>query len=174
MIIRDLIRTTVLKTNSVFPFNFLNRIPYHITLKTFTLIIGSYSEIKSIYLRHGMSKKNWVPAISDIDITVIIDGHLSFEEEFNLLKLLWDKFDRLKKIFPMLGEVDILNEKEIEKWSAFTIRGYETSKWKLLYGKEVIKSNYVNEANILAIDSLNFDNLFSIKKFPFGSFISPD
>lgn len=156
MSIRNLIRTTVLKTNSIFPFNFLNRIPYHIALKVFILIFSSYSEIKSIYLRHGMSKKNWVPAISDIDITVIIDGHLSFEEEFNLLKLLWDKFDRLKKIFPMLGEVDILNEKEIEKWSAFTIRGYETSKWKLLYGKEVIKSNYVNEANILAIDSLNF------------------
>src|SRR3989339_873692 len=156
MSIRNLIRTTVLKTNSIFPFNFLNRIPYHIALKVFILIFSSYSEIKSIYLRHGMSKKNWVPAISDIDITVIIDGHLSFEEEFNLLKLLWDKFDRLKKIFPMLGEVDILNEKEIEKWSGFTIRGYETSKWKLLYGKEVIKSSYVNETNILAIDSLNF------------------
>ena len=156
MTIKDLIRTVVLKTNSVFPFNFLNRIPYHITLKTFTLIIGSYSEIKSIYLRHGMSKKNWVPAISDIDITVIISGNLSFEKEFNLLKLLWNKFDRLKKVFLMLGEVDILNEREIEEWSRYTIRGYETSGWRLLYGKEVIKSNYANEDNVLAIDSLNF------------------
>lgn len=153
---RNLIRAAVLKTNSVFPFNILNKIPYYFALKIFVRVFSSPNEIRSIYLRHGMSRKKWVPGISDIDITLIIDEHLSHEDEFNILKLFWNKFDRLKKIFPMLGEVDILNEREIEEWSKYTVRGYETSKWILLYGKKIIKRNYVVEANLLTIDSLNF------------------
>ncbi len=57
-----------------------------------------------------MSRKNWIPAVSDIDLTVIIDGSLTELQEYNFLKSFWKKFERLKKIFPMIGEVDIMNE----------------------------------------------------------------
>ncbi len=153
---RDLIRIYVLKTNSVWPFIYLNKIPYHLAIKIFIHVFSSFKEIKNIYLRHGMAEKNWVPALSDIDLTVITDYNLSAEETYNFLKSFWTKFERLKKIFPMLGEVDILNENEIENWTRFGIRGFEARKWKLLYGKETVKSNYRVEPEILAIDSFNY------------------
>ncbi len=156
MNIRDLIRVFVLKTNSVWPFIYLNKIPYHFAVKTFIYSFSSFNEIKSIYLRHGMSKKNWVPAISDIDLTIIIDSNLMPEGSFNFLKSFWEKFERLKKYFPMLGEVDILDETEIESWTRFTIRGYEARNWKLLYGEETVKSSYKSDQNMIAVDSLNY------------------
>ena len=156
MNIKDLIRIVVLKTNSVWPFTFLNRIPYHLAVKTFIYIFSPFNEIKSIYLRHGMLKKNWVPAISDIDLTIIINSNLSTEHEYDFLKTFWKNFIKLKKIFPMLGEVDILDENEIESWSRFTIRGYEAWEWKLLSGKETVKSSYKADKDIVAIDSLNY------------------
>jgi len=156
MNIRDLIRISVLKTNSVWPFIYLNKLPYHFAVKTFIYFFSSFKEIKSIYLRHGMTKKNWVPAISDIDLTIIIDGNLLPEETYDFLKSFWEKFERLKKIFPVLGEVDILDESEIESWTRFTIRGYEARNWKLLYGEKTVKSNYKSDQNMISVDSLNY------------------
>ena len=103
-----------------------------------------------------MSRKNWVPAVSDIDLTVIIDGSLTELQEYNFLKSFWKKFERLKKIFPMIGEVDILNENQIDSWTKFTIRDYETREWKLLYGAKTVTSNYKVNRALLAVDSLNF------------------
>jgi len=103
-----------------------------------------------------MSKKNWVPAISDIDLTIIIDSNLMPEGSFNFLKSFWEKFERLKKIFPVLGEVDILDESEIESWTRFTIRGYEARNWKLLYGEKTVKSSYKSDQNMISVDSLNY------------------
>ena len=156
MNLKNFIRAIVLKTNSVFPFNYLNKIPYHLAVRNFIKIFSPFKEIKSIYLRHGMSRKNWVPAVSDIDLTVIIDSNLSEKQEYDFLKSFWMKFEKLKKIFPMIGEVDILNENEIGTWTKFTIRGYETREWKLLYGEKIVKSNYKVDKTLLAVDSLNF------------------
>jgi hypothetical protein len=153
---RDLTRVIVIKTNTLWPFIFLNRIPYQLALKTFIYIFSSHKEVNSIYLRHGMSKKNWVPAVSDIDLTVIINSNMSTEQEYAFLKVFWRKFKKLKKIFPMLGEVDILSENEIECWTRFTIRGYEAGNWKLLYGERNVKSNYKVDQNVLAVDSINY------------------
>jgi hypothetical protein len=156
MSVKDLTRFIIIKTNSLWPFTFLNRIPYYLALKTFIYIFSSFKEVKSIYLRHGMSKKNWVPAISDIDLTIIINSNLPTEQEYSFLTVFWRKFKRLKKIFPMLGEVDILRENEVESWTRFTIRGYEAGNWKLLYGKENIRSSYRADMNLHALDSMNY------------------
>jgi hypothetical protein len=143
------------KTNPYPPFSTLNKIPYYIAIKAFVQVCKRFPEIKSTYLRHGLTEGNWVPGLSDIDLTVIIDSKLTIDEEFSFLRSFWNSYDRLKGIFPMLGDVEILNDEFIQTWTKFNIRGYESGNWRLIHGMEVKKSNYVVQPARLAVDSLN-------------------
>ncbi len=156
MKITDIVRTSVLKTNHWWPFSQLNKTPYYIAIWAFVRLCKKFPQIKSAYLRHGIVEGNWVPAISDIDLTLIIDSKLTVEEEFSFLHYFWKNFETMKKLFPMLGEVEILNEDHIGSWTKFGIRGYESSSWRLVYGKETVKSNYMVYPGRLAMDYLNY------------------
>jgi len=155
MKVRDPIRVLVLKSNTFWPLYCLNKVPYELAIQVFIRAFKRFPEIKSIYLRHGMTESNWVPGLSDIDLTLIVDSNLTVEKEFFFLKCLWEKYERIRKFFPMLGEVDILNEKHIRTWTKFTIRGYESRNWKLVYGTEAVGANYAANPERLIIDSLN-------------------
>lgn len=132
---RDLLRTAVLRTNAVFPFSRLNRIPYRLALRSFVRLCRGFPEIKGIYLRHGMSRGDWVPGLSDIDLTVTFSPQLSLQDEFLFLLRFWAKLAKLRRWFPMLSDVVIVNEQHLPAWTRFGIRGLESSHWKVLYGK---------------------------------------
>lgn len=172
MKIKEIIRSTVIMTNSYWPFSYLNRIPYYFAIKVCILAFKQFNEIKSIYLRHGLTEENWVPGLSDIDLTVIINSKLTVEKEFSFLEKFWKNYARLKIIFPMLGEVEILNDENILSWTKFTIRGFESSCWKLLYGESLIKNNYVLNPKKLAIDSINY-GLWKYRRFFLRNFYKP-
>jgi len=155
MIWKDGVRLLVIKTNRYWPFSFLHRLPYYLAIKVFILVFRRFQEIESIYMRHGLIKSKWIPAISDIDLTVIIDGKLELDNEYHFLRMFWKRFVRLKRLFPMLGEIDILNSEHIESWTRFTIRGYEASGWKLIHGAPTARSNYIAEPQRISIDTLN-------------------
>ena len=106
-----------------------------------------------------------MPGLSDIDLTAIIDTGLNPEKEFSFLVSFWKTYERLKKVFPMLGHIDLLDEKLIKTWTRFSITGYESKYWKLIYGTETISDNYVAEPERLAIDS--FNHALKLYKFPF-------
>src|SRR4029079_1715464 len=116
----------------------LNKIPYSLAIKAFLQMAKKFPEIKSVYLRHGMLGKDWVPAISDVDLTLIIENGLKVEEEFAFLISFWSQFKRLKNVFPMLGEIDILHAKQFNAWVSVTIRGYEARNWVLLSGEHTL------------------------------------
>lgn len=156
MKIKDLIRTAVLRTNTRWPFSQLNKTPYYIAIRAFVGLCRKFPQIRSVYLRHGIVEGNWVPAISDIDITLIIDSKLSIDDEFSFLNRFWGNYEGMKKLFPMLGEVEILNEEHIRSWSKFGIQGYESNKWRLVCGKETVKSNYIPYPGRLARDYLDY------------------
>jgi hypothetical protein len=156
MKIKDLVRIVVIKTNPCWPFSSLNRLPYYLAIKSFVRLCKKFPEIKSVYLRHGLIQQNWVSGISDIDLTIVIDSKLTVEKEFYFLNSFWKNYDQLKKLFPMLGEIDILNEEHIGSWTKFGMQGYESSNWRLVYGTETVKSNYIVDPKRLAIDSLNY------------------
>ncbi len=155
MKIKNLVRIVVIKTNPYWPFSILNKLPYYAAIIVFIRVFKRFHEIKSIYLRHGLIKKNWIPALSDIDLTLIINSNLKLEEEYCFLKSFWRKFYLIKKLFPMLGEIDILNDEHIKSWTKLTIRGYDSRKWKLIYGVQTVKRNYIVNTNRLALDSFN-------------------
>ncbi|MGH7790867.1 MAG: hypothetical protein ACREOB_00995, partial [Thermodesulfobacteriota bacterium] len=156
MKVRDILRIAVLKTNSCWLFSSLNKMPYYLAIKVFVQMCKRFPEIKSVYLRHRLVEGSWTPALSDIDLAVITDSELSTDEEFYFLRSFWENCDRMKKLFPMLGEIEILNDKHIELWTKFGIEGYISGSWMLLYGKVTVKNNFFVSPKRLAIESLNY------------------
>jgi hypothetical protein len=77
MKVEDLVRILIVKTNPYLPFSTLNKMPYYIAIKAFVQLCKGFPEIKSIYLRHGVVEGNWVPGISDIDLTLVTDSKLT-------------------------------------------------------------------------------------------------
>jgi hypothetical protein len=152
---REIVRTAVTKTNPFWPFSILNKTPYYLAIKACVLMSKGFPEIKSLYLRHGLLREDWIPGVSDIDLTVVIDSKLNVEEEFAFLRSFWTSYNRLKKAFPMLSDINIVNDEHAGSLTQFTILGYESIDWRLLYGKDVIRSNYLKSLARLKTDSLN-------------------
>ena len=155
MNLRDFVRWTVSRTNPYWPFSSLNKIPYSLAIKSFIRMAEKFPEIKSVYLRHGLLRKDWVPAISDVDLTLIMERGMEPEQEFRFLGSFWTEFKRFKKVFPMLGEIDILREKECDSWVSVTIRGYEAKEWVLLSGKKTLPETRAWDPETLKLDSMD-------------------
>lgn len=163
MKIKDLIRIAVLKTNPWWPFSQLNKIPYHIAIRAFVGLCRKFPQVKSVYLRHRLVEGNWTPALSDIDLTLIIDSKLTAEEEFSFLYSFWKNFEGMKKLFPMLGEIEVLNDEHIGSWIKFGIEGYTSQNWILVNGIETVKSNFLVNPKRLTIESLNYALFFYLR-----------
>ncbi|MEI7998902.1 MAG: hypothetical protein WCH62_05295 [Candidatus Omnitrophota bacterium] len=127
-----------IKLQSFLFLDYLGRFYYRIGLKIFVYVLKYSLDIKSIYVRHSFAKDAWIPWISDIDLTVVID-QMSSEIEIKFLK----KFTLIHKIlkipFPFIEHVDIFNQEELKLNFLYDdplLNGY-VSDWKLLKGNEV-------------------------------------
>lgn len=161
---KDFIRSVVLKTNDVWPFSSLNRLPYYACIRAFLQISKDFPRIQRVYLRHGLLDSDWVPGISDIDLTVLFEPGKSAEEEFTFATAFWRRVEHLKRFFPMLGEIDLIDSKQISSWTRFTIRGKESTSWKLLQGSGTLQvndtetpaGNFINSFNHALLYYFNF------------------
>lgn len=131
---RDLVRTLVLKTNPYWPFTRCNHWPYAGALYAFVRAVRTRPEIQSIYLRL-QPQRAWIPGLSDIDLTLVLQGGMSLEREYDTLQSFWKTFVRLKRVFPMLGEVEILDEGEVSTWLTWTISDPQGPAWTVLHGR---------------------------------------
>jgi len=154
----ELLRITVVKTSGFWPFSYINKIPYFIAIRLFVFINRKSQMIKGIYIRHGLTEDDWVPGLSDIDITVILRENQDIDKEYLFLTSFWNRYKIFKKLFPMMGEVSILNEQMFKSWQKFTIRGYEYKNWRLVYGENENLISHSNKFNseYVEIDSINF------------------
>jgi hypothetical protein len=133
--VQDLLRTVVVRTNPVFPFRYLNRGPYWLAIHAFVRLCRRFPEIRGAYLRHGMAQGDWVPGLSDIDLTVTFAGGLPIEEELGFLMRFRTAHAELRPMFPMLTHVAVLNEEHLDAWTRFGIGGQEARQWKVLLGE---------------------------------------
>jgi len=154
--IRDALRTAVLATNPYWPFSIVNKYPYYLAIERFTRLCARQLPIKSIYLRSGMVERAWVPALSDIDFMVVIDSGTGNDDEFAQLQNFWRRFASLKKLFPMIGEVEILNNGVIHSWTQFGFTGHMASKWRLLKGTAAIPQNSAADSRRFSRDCLHY------------------
>lgn len=150
------LRKFVLRTNSVWPFSRLNRIPYNVAIKYIRALPKKFTSIKAIYLRHSMADGTWVPGRSDIDLTIITNPIPDASAEFAFLKSFWTDYQRLQTFFPMLGEIDILNDKLFLPWMRLGIRGYESKDWVLLYGDPVLAPARMSNSEQIAEEAFNY------------------
>ena len=63
----ELIRIAVIRSSTLWPFSYINKIPYYLAIRLFIIINKNNKLIKGIYLRHGLTEANWIPGLSDID-----------------------------------------------------------------------------------------------------------
>jgi hypothetical protein len=129
---RDLLRTAVLATNPYWPFTRLNRWPYDAALSILVRTARKRREISNLYIRMN-SAQPWIPGLSDIDLTVLLRSGLAADDEYGVLESFWRTCARLQ-VFPLLGEVQILDEAELGSWLAWTGADPHGPSWRLLYG----------------------------------------
>jgi len=163
---RDLIRKLVLKTNAYRPFSRLNKFPYDLAVDAFRYLCGQFPVITSVYLRGSLAEREWVPALSDIDLTIVIDDGLSLDEEYAFLQSFWTAHKRLKRLFPMLGEIEIFNRSELRVFRKFGILGYKSDTWQRIYGKEVRNFEDVRpDLTTRYVDPINYALQFYLEPF---------
>ena len=163
---RDLIRQFVLKTNSYRPFSSLNKFPYELAVKAFRYLCGQFPAITSVYLRGSLAEREWVPALSDIDLTIVIDDALRLDEEYAFLHSFWKAHKRLKRLFPMLGEIEIFNVSELRIVRKFGTLGYKSDTWQRIYGKEVRNFEDVRpDLTTRYVDPINYALQFYLEPF---------
>lgn len=131
---RDDLQSLVLRTNRWFPFRYTNRWPYALALKSMVCLVSAHPQVRSLYLRHGLTSARWIPGLSDIDLSVIVESDLPPQREFDLIDSLRRDYDRLGKWFPMLGELEILSEDDLNPWLRATSEAPAPRAWTLLWG----------------------------------------
>ena len=154
--LKTLARTLVVATNPIPPFNRINRMPYAAALRQVTRLVARCPEVASLYLRHGLTRSDWEPGLSDIDLTVVLRAGLESREEFAFLHWIAEAYARLRRRFPMLGELDILIEPCCSAWTRCGQRGAEAGDWSLLCGRETIVPAYANSATGVLKDRLDY------------------
>ncbi len=130
----SLLREAVLRTNPFFPFSRLNREPYRLAIRAYLRLCRKFPEIRGVYIRHGMAGAGWVPGLSDIDLTVTFSPDLREADEFRFLTAFAEERAALRRWFPMLTDVVMLNEAHLPAWTRHGIRGQEARRWQALYG----------------------------------------
>jgi hypothetical protein len=158
---RDLVRHLVVGTNPYWPFSALNKVPYRVALAAMARRMKNRGDVRGLYLRNGLLGGDWVPGISDIDLTLVTgDIDAQPEHAYRTVRWIWAQYDILKRTFPMLGELDILTPKTLPAWSRFAVTGYETRFWKPLVGDRVTSLGYDDAPLRLQFDALNHAVLF--------------
>ena len=130
-----ILRSLALRTNPYWPFRHVNRLPYAAALRAFAGAFRARTELSSIYVRHGLAGGGWVPGLSDIDLTLILRTGLPADLEYGFLVDFWRQYSRLKTVFPMLGEVEILDEDEFPCWLSSSSYSLVPRRWRLLHGE---------------------------------------
>ncbi len=156
---RDLIQRGLLATNPHWPFSVINRAPYRLALAVVGHRFGRLRGVSGVHLRNGLTRPDWVPGLSDIDLTVVIDD-VGAAGDAALTRAIWTEYGRLKRAFPMLGELAILPRRALGAWSRFGITGHEVGTWIALVGPRVGALDYHANPLRVRVDAANHALLF--------------
>ncbi len=118
------------------------RVPYYVAVRALGWMLKKYPLMLSAYARNSFALGSWTPGRSDIDLTLILRADESLQSEFITLNRFWNAYASLQRWFPMLGEVEILNQAHFEAWMQFSITGFEARHWICIYGTDVDRSGY--------------------------------
>ena len=147
-------RRLMVATNPYWPFSVLNPLPYRLAVNRFAGLCRREPVVRSSHLRHSLTRANWLPGSSDIDVTVLTGEGLSAAQEYAMLAAFWRRVGRLQRVLPMLKDVAVLPQHYLPSWSRFSIVGHEVCGWQLLTGASPAASAYLVTPERLEMDSL--------------------
>ncbi|MBN2406167.1 MAG: right-handed parallel beta-helix repeat-containing protein [Elusimicrobia bacterium] len=145
----------VLKTKNLIGFKQAYKSIYQIGKYIAESFFQKLGGIEAIYLRRGMSGKDWMPGASDIDYFFVIED-CDMEKEIGIILSIKDEYRKLKRIFPFLGEIQMGTRKELANYMRYgDIRAWESgNNWRLLYGSDLREGDYAFNATKFKIDIL--------------------
>ncbi len=109
---------------------------YSPIIKLIGEFVGNLKNVKGIYVRGSLSRGDGIPGRSDIDLTILIEEIENGKEEAELLYQLYWRYKFLKRIFPLMGEWEIFDEKELYSFHLKkTDRSYLVRYWGKIKGK---------------------------------------
>ncbi|MBN1823131.1 MAG: hypothetical protein JW803_02300, partial [Endomicrobiales bacterium] len=139
--IKYVIREGVVKLGKYRIANTIFKIYYYLAIFCAKVVLARLKRVKAVYLRRGMAtNKDWIPGISDIDIMIVIDN-MAPKDENIFLKRLTSFCGALKSVFPVLGEMQVMNFRECGNYfSGGDIRTCKKiDSWLLVAGKDVCR-----------------------------------
>ncbi len=105
----------VLRTGGVFPLRPLFRLYYRLAAGLFIRATRArFPAVSDIFVRRGQTEEGWVPGASDVDLGVIARLP-SAAEDAAFVKAFWAHYARWKRLFPILGEAQIVAEDEASR-----------------------------------------------------------
>jgi hypothetical protein len=85
--------------------------------------------IAGIYARNSYALGTWEVGRSDIDLTVVwLQPSQEIIDRFHL------DYSKLQKRFPMLGEIEMIDDRHLAAWTRHGIPGLHSRDWKILAG----------------------------------------
>jgi hypothetical protein len=97
----------------------------------------------AVYARNSYALNTWIPGRSDIDLTVIWrEATRKQVDDFH------GRYERLRKRFPMLGEVEMLDADHLEAWTSQAVTGLESRHWIKLSGDHHFVCRYAGDERL--------------------------
>ena len=142
-VLQDCARKFVLATNGWPVFRSAYRGAYRLAAHQVGRLALSHAGIAALYARNSYATGLWSPGRSDIDLTVVWRAPSHREiARFNR------DYASLRRRFPMLGEVEMIDTRHIEAWTAYGFTGLQSRHWLKLCGDHDFESRYEGDESI--------------------------
>jgi len=141
--VRKLMRQFVRTSNDWPVVNAAYRSVYRAAAEAAGRLANESRAIAGIYARNSYALGTWVPGVSDIDLTIILRQPTS-----KVIAEIHLRYDRLRGRFPMLGEVEMLDESHVSAWTSHAVTGLESKRWLKLAGEHRLQSDYSGDERL--------------------------
>lgn len=131
------LQALVLKANRWPVLKHCVRVPYHVAAKVLRNRICRFRQVAALYARSSFAEGRWTPGSSDIDITVILRSGLTEQAEFAAAASIHSTVSAIRRWFPMVGEVELINADWLSAYATSGWRAGEVLRWKLMGGTPI-------------------------------------
>jgi hypothetical protein len=154
-----IVKKTIIYLFSKIPFP-LAVIPYQIVFFILTIYLsGKYS----LWIRNSLKSKNICFGISDIDLSLYVP-----EKSLSEIKNIVQKYRFIKKVFPIIGELNIYKETNVKLQSSLS-NAYEMSRDPQMSGHKEFSSNRkTNSSKTVFLMKMLCSDLYGLQNYPYA------
>jgi hypothetical protein len=110
---------------------------YRAAANSVARLADRHPQIAGIYARNSYALGTWKAGRSDIDFTVVWR-----EPREQAIEAFHSAYTKVQARFPMLGEVEMIDELHLDGWTKHGFSGLHAQEWKKLAGNHELHSQY--------------------------------